>query len=455
MATHPGSPTGWPATTLESVRWVGDVDAIPRRHRRAYSGDYQANVVPPIASANAHLSAGTRAALDEATAHIARFDADMSNEIAPLASILLRSESASSSRIEHLTASARAIAAAELGDTSQRNAAEIIANSTMMTAAIRLADRLDAESIIEMHRQLMEPMRPDIVGHWRTQPVWIGGSRHGPHTADFVPPKHERVPAAIDDLIAHLARDDVSVLEQAAIAHAQFETIHPFPDGNGRTGRAIVHSILRAKGLTRNVTVPVSAGLLQDVDQYFAALTRYRAGDPSPVVECFADASFAAAHHGRTIAADLSEVRARWQDALKVRSHAAAHRALDVVSEQPVVDVAYISQALGISDRRAADAIDALVSIDALRQIGSGQRNRRWQAPEILAPSTSSPNESPADSHRLSSASALTRRRASQDRCLRLAPRGFRCCTARCPNDCHSTPIPSTTCPASASSTGS
>lgn len=59
--------------------------------------------------------------------------------------------------------------------------------------------------------------------------------------------------------------------------------------------------------------------------------------------------------------------------------------ALDVVSEQPVVDVAYISQALGISDRRAADAIDALVSIDALRQIGSGQRNRRWQAPEILA----------------------------------------------------------------------
>ena len=385
MATHPGSPTGWPATTLESVRWVGDVDAIPRRHRGAYSGDYQANVVPPIASANAHLSAGSRAALDEATAHIARFDADMSNEIAPLASILLRSESASSSRIEHLTASARAIAAAELGDTSQRNAAEIIANSTMMTAAIRLADRLDAESIIEMHRQLMEPMRPDIVGHWRTQPVWIGGSRHGPHTADFVPPKHERVPAAIDDLIAHLARDDVSVLEQAAIAHAQFETIHPFPDGNGRTGRAIVHSILRAKGLTRNVTVPVSAGLLQDVDQYFAALTRYRAGDPSPVVECFADASFAAAHHGRAIAADLSEVRARWQDALKVRSHAAAHRALDVVSEQPVVDVAYISQALGISDRRAGDAIDALVSIDALRQIGSGQRNRRWQAPEILA----------------------------------------------------------------------
>ena len=181
-------PRSWPATTLESVRWVGDVDAIPRRHRGDYSGGYQANIVPPIASANAHLSAGSRAALDEATAHIARFDADMSNEIAPLASTLLRSESASSSRIEHLTASARAIAAAELGDTSRRNAAEIVANSTMMTAAIRLADHLNAESIIEMHRQLMEPMRPDIVGHWRTQQVWIGGSRHGPHTADFVPP---------------------------------------------------------------------------------------------------------------------------------------------------------------------------------------------------------------------------------------------------------------------------
>jgi Fic family protein len=65
----------------------------------------------------------------------------------------------------------------------------------------------------------------------------IGGSSFGPHGADFVPPHHDRVPALMDDLVRFMRRTDLPLLAQTAVAHAHFETIHPFPDGNGRTGR--------------------------------------------------------------------------------------------------------------------------------------------------------------------------------------------------------------------------
>jgi len=71
----------------------------------------------------------------------------------------------------------------------------------------------------------------------------------------------DRVPDAMRDLLQFARRDDLPVIPQVAILHAQFETIHPFPDGNGRTGRALMHAALRAKGVTRHVSVPISAGL--------------------------------------------------------------------------------------------------------------------------------------------------------------------------------------------------
>ena len=120
---------------------------------------------------------------------------------------------------------------------------------------------------------------------YREARKWIRGN--SPHTAEFVPPHPSRVLPAMDDLVAFMRRDDILALTQAAIAHAQFETIHPFADGNGRSGRAIVSALLRAKGITRNVTVPVSAGLLTDTGAYFDALGEYREGfrsrSPSPL----------------------------------------------------------------------------------------------------------------------------------------------------------------------------
>jgi len=299
--------------------------------------------------------------------------------------LLLRAESASSSRIEHLTASSKAIALAELGDTSRRNATEIVANAAAMHEALDTADRLDAAGILATHAALLGTVDPDGAGRWRTRQVWIGRSSYGPHTADFVAPHHTRIPGAIDDLVAFMHRDDLPVLVHGALAHAQFETIHPFTDGNGRTGRALLHSLLRAKGLTRRVTVPVSAGLLVEVDAYFEALTAYRAGDPLPIVERMSEAAFAAAGNGRELVDDLETIRGMWVDQLDARRQATVWRAIDVVLRRPVLDSALLQAELGVTAQAANAAIDLLVGVGALRQFTDGRRNRKFEAPAVLA----------------------------------------------------------------------
>lgn len=380
----PATSTGWPAVEYEEHAWISSLD-IPRRWQSTFSGPYRAAVVPEICRLDPVLPAATAALADEATAELARFDAEMGSEIAPFGAILLRSEAAASSRIENLTASAKAVALAELGDTSRRNATEIVANATAMTAAIALADRLDAPAILAMHAALLEHHDPKIAGTWRSTQVWIGSSSYGPHTASFVPPHHTRVAPAIDDLVRFMHRDDLPVLSQAAIAHAQFETIHPFPDGNGRTGRAIVHCLLRGKRLTRQVTVPVSAGLLTDTDRYFDALTAYRAGDAEPIVERFAEASFDSVVNGRQLVSDLRAIRAGWSEAVTSRRQATVWRALDVVFQHPVLDNALVQGELDVSAMGADAAITELVEIGALQEITGGRRNRRYAATQVLA----------------------------------------------------------------------
>jgi Fic family protein len=306
------SARSWPAVGVETLTWVPTHSTMSRRAQERHSGPYTATIPPRIAEIEVTLPSALLTEVEEASAEITRFDEELGNERAPFAALLLRSESAASSRIENLTASARAIAEAELGQ-GARNASMIVANQRAMTAAIELADRLDANAILAMHAALLGASDPEIAGRWRTGQVWIGSSEYGPHGAVFVPPHADRVPPAIDDLVRFIARHDVPRLAHAALAHAQFETIHPFPDGNGRTGRALVHAQLRHAGLTRNVTVPVSAGLLVEVDRYFDALGAYRGGDPVPIVERFVHASFAALTNARQLVDELHSARERWR----------------------------------------------------------------------------------------------------------------------------------------------
>jgi Fic family protein len=247
------------------------------------------------------------------------------------------------------------------------------------------ADHVDVNAILAMHRALMGVHAPGMAGRWREEQVWIGGSSLGPHGASFVPPHQSRVPAAMDDLAVFMQRDDLPVLVHAAIAHAQFATIHPFPGGNGRTGRALLHSMLRNKALTRNVTVPVSAGLLLDTGAYFEALGAYRAGDPTVMIRQLSEASFVAVANGRHLVTELREIRGGWNTRLSARRDSAVWQVTDLLMRHPVINGRLLTRELGIAASNVYRYIGPLVRADILVEFTDQKRNRAWRSTEILA----------------------------------------------------------------------
>ncbi|WP_283613597.1 Fic family protein [Mycolicibacterium poriferae] len=372
------------AITYDSVRWE------PQGMRHASAGlprygTYHPAVPADIADLVLDLSPSVIADAEHASNEIARFDAELGGEIAPFAAVLLRSESAASSQIENLTASARAIAEAELpGGRGKRNAEMVVANTAAMQAAVALSDKVDANAILAMHRALMVNEPRHTPGAFRAEPVWIGGGST-PVGATFVGPRHALIPGAIDDLIAFAQRNDVPTLPQIAVAHAQFETIHPFTDGNGRTGRALVQAMLRNKGLTRKVTVPVSAGLLADTDAYFAALTSYRAGAAAPIVDRFSQATVLAIANGRQLVADIRDIRENWNSVIRARSDSAVWKVADLLTRRPVVNAALLAQELGIESTNAHRYLNPLAEAGILVETNSGPRSRVWRSAEVLA----------------------------------------------------------------------
>src|SRR5437764_816963 len=144
---------GWPSLNYEVLPWTAQYEthASSRSERKKHQGPYRAAIPPKIRDARLNLPSELAAHVGEASAELARFDELMGGEIAHFSAILLRSESAASSRIENLTASARAIAEAELGTSHRKNAAEVVANTRTMVAALDLAGNLNSASVLAMH----------------------------------------------------------------------------------------------------------------------------------------------------------------------------------------------------------------------------------------------------------------------------------------------------------------
>jgi Fic family protein len=379
--------SSWPAIGFEKHEWLSRYDeGQSRRAALRARGPYEAAIPPFIAPlAIPALDSDTTIAAEDAIGELGRFDGEVGAIAAPFSAILLRSESAASSEIEQLTASAKNIALAELGRSAGQNSRLIVGNVGAMEAAIDMSDDLDTSTIIAMQAEILQEDHPELTGRWRDQQVWIGGGfGNSPHNASFVPPHHERVAALMDDLVAFARRTDLPALPQIAIAHAQFETIHPFPDGNGRTGRTLVQAMLRRLGVTRNVTVPVSAGLLQNTRSYFEALTEYRSGNVEPIIQSFAQASTDAIVNGRELVADLTRIRSAWEASTSARAASAGRRLLDLLQRRPVIDANVAARELGVDARNAQNGIDRLVADGILHQNGASARNRTYEAREVL-----------------------------------------------------------------------
>lgn len=377
----------WPPLEHELQVWTPAASSSWGVGAAAARGDqeYEASVPPLIAGLIPRPSREASAAAEDAERELTRFDSELGGKVSSFAPVLLRSEAASSSQIENLTASARSIFSAELGAKGSRNAEQITANTRAMQAAIDLSSDVSARAIQEMHAVLMAHQPRHTPGEWRDQAVWIGTRSDSPVGAVFVAPRHDRVPGLIDDLALFAVDTTNPALVAVAVAHAQFETIHPFSDGNGRTGRALAQSLLRYRGVTRNVAVPVSAGLLADIEGYHQALTDYRAGDVDPIVLAFARASLRAVRNARELVADITAIREDWNTRLDVRRDSNAWKLLDVLTRRPVLNSATAASELGVQQPNVYPPLRALVEAGIVKSKVEHQLGPFWRSDEVLA----------------------------------------------------------------------
>ena len=250
------------------LRWIPAPGlGLTRRDRRGC--DYEAYVPDRIADSSLPLAGLTAADVADAELAIARLNHEVTSlaDSEAIARLLLRAEAVASSRIEGLEVGGRRLLKAEAarrleGRETDVTAAEVLNNVAAMQWAVEaLSERpaITVEDVLSVHGHLLAGTRLDRhAGQLREVQNWIGGSSFNPCSAAFVPPPADHVPALMQDLCDFCNADALPAVAQAAIAHAQFETIHPFVDGNGRVGRALVHVILRRRGLATKLVPPIS-----------------------------------------------------------------------------------------------------------------------------------------------------------------------------------------------------
>lgn len=373
----------WPAIQTETLPWSPAAEQLSRRAAKRQPREYQAAKVAPIGELPLEISAQTSALIEEATITAVRFDATEAHRMLPFTPLLLRSESVASSRIEQLTSSARKVLEAEMTGNTEGNAGLIAANTRQMAEAVESGEPT-VKSILQMHRVLLEHSAPAIAGQLRQQQVWIGGGDLHPGDAAFVPPHHRHLNDAMGDLERFMQRTDLPALAQAALAHAQFETIHPFADGNGRTGRALIHVILRARKVATAAALPISVGLLADTAGYFDTLSAYRRGEVEPVIRLLAQSTITAAQRGTWLARELTAVREEWNSLVTARAGALAWQVLDILPQRPILTAAVVAQQCAVSAETARNALDRLEADGIVFSAQLDRRRRAWRSPDVL-----------------------------------------------------------------------
>jgi Fic family protein len=386
--------------------WVSDIGSgVPRKDRR--SCEYEAYVPDSLAARRITLGGDVAADVVEAEVAIARLDVEASAliETEALARILLRAESVASSRIEGLQVGAgrllRAEAARELGGyVKDVTASEVLANIDAMRFVIQGVqpeEEIVPTQLLEVHRRLLQgTWLEKHAGVVRSEQNWIGGSSYNPCSAAFVPPPPEHVSELLEDLCAFCNEDSLPAVAQAAIAHAQFETIHPFVDGNGRTGRALIHLVLRRRGLATRVLVPVSLVLATGAHDYIEGLTafRYRGAPSSRAaregidtwVARFAAACTRAVEDAVAFERRIASIQEAWRARLgSVRESSALDLLVRALPGAPVFTVTGAAALVGRSFAAANEAIKQLLEAGVIRQVSMGVRNRTFEAREIVA----------------------------------------------------------------------
>lgn len=369
-----------------------ELTEAPPRYRRAC--EYEIFLPEPLEADAYDLSGELATVVSEAEVAISRLN-HSAPQLAPLARLLLRTESIASSRVEGMQVDAKQLARTEVRDDIGRKASiealEILANVDAMHFAIQETSnvtKITPYDIVAVHRVLMERSNSRIAGRLRDHQNWIGGNDFNPCGADFVPPPPDSVPPLLDDLCRFCERDDLPAVVQAALVHSQFETIHPFDDGNGRTGRVLVQVILKRRGLAPAYVPPISVVLARGMERYIAGLTAYRDDRVGEWIEIFSLAALEASKLADQYLERVRTLQEKWRTKLREsaspRSDAAAWALIDVLPAHPVVTLPVGVAATGRSKPAINNAIPQLVAAGVLWPLSKSKRNRAWEASELL-----------------------------------------------------------------------
>lgn len=392
------------ATVVRS-RWVSDLTpGLPRRDRGGC--EYEAYVPDPLAGRSFVLEGAVAADVADAERAIQRLDAEAKTLVGTeaLARLLLRAEAVASSHIEGLEVGGRRLlrveAARAFGAPSEDvTVEEVLGNIEAMTWAVEdlgAAGAVTVPGLLKVHERLFVGTRlAQQGGKIRETQNWIGGSDYNPCSAAFIPPPPEQVRALLEDLCSFCNTEDLPAVAQAAIAHAQFETIHPFGDGNGRIGRALIHVVLRRRGLATNVSPPVSLVLATWGGDYIGGLasTRYLGSPDSKAaieglnrwVGFFAAACRRAVDDAMRFEERIRRIQARWRGSLgRVRRSSAIDLLIGALPGAPIITVSSAANLIGRSFERTNEAVTRLEEAGVLRRITVGRRNRAFEAHDVV-----------------------------------------------------------------------
>jgi len=351
-------------------------------------GRFEAYVPNLISTYEPELSgsiAGLLSDADAAVRGLNRLDPKRANQVEAMARQLLRQESLASSRIEGLLISHKRISEADFDPrgTADQRVLEVLSNIEAMEQAVQVGsadETIATETIIDLHRTLLCRTQPKIAGVVRDRQNWIGGRYHTPVGADFVPSPAGEVVPLLRDLAQFMNRKDLPATLQAALTHAQFETVHPFADGNGRVGRCLIHVIFRRRGLAAHHVPPVSLLMATDVDDYVKALTAYRDGEESDWTSYFAETTIASVDAAEDFGERLARLQEQWKEKATVRRGSTAERVIESLPAQPVIDIEEAAELAGTSEEAARLALNQLTERGVLKQATIRNWGRVWEA---------------------------------------------------------------------------